>query len=417
MENYFSRCLDGLIQEKLTSNSIVILEGVRGCGKAKVAQRFAKSVYWLDKKDTIDLAKIDSTLALNGEQPRLISEWQNAPILSDELVERIEENQQVGQFILTASSEPEDKEKTLNSKQVKHLRMQPMSLTESKESRELVSFKGLFEDGEQKLLNKNKSHSILDTAFLLCRGGWPKAVTTNHDEALNITKNCYEDLFAHEFYKNGKFRNKKPRVLQHIVKSYSMTISTDTPITIIRDKICNVTGKKLDSKTMVSYLEALQDLYIVEELPAWNPPMQSNAIVRLTPSRYFADPSIATTALGVTPDVLLHDLRFFEMLFKNMVLRDLRVYSSLFGIKLSHYRDNLELECDVIAHLNDEKWAAINIRLGGEERIEEAVENLKRLRRKVACKKPIFMMVLTAVGMCYNRADGVYIVPINCLTC
>ncbi len=418
MQDYFVRCVEEAIKAKISTHSVIFLEGISSCGKATTAQLFSKGSYWLNKKDSIDLAKIDPSIALIGSQPRLITEWQNAPEVASELTELLAENQEVGQFILTASSALEDKKSFApqNSKQIFHIVMRPMSLTESKESRELVSLKGLFDDGEQKLLNKNKAHSILDTAFLLCRGGWPGAITENQETALSVTKNCYDGLFLHEFCKGGKFRNKKTGVLQHIVKSYSMQISTDAPITLIRDKIGSVTGRRLDDKTMVSYIEALQDLYIIEDLPAWNPKLRSNAIVRLTPTRYLTDPSIATSALNIMPDDLLQDLRFFEMLFKNFAIRDLRVYSSIAGIKLSHYRDNLGLECDVVAHLDD-KWAAINIRLGGEERIEKAVDDLKRLKRKVVCNAPAFMMVITATGMCYKRADGVYIVPINCLTC
>ncbi len=418
MQNYFVRCVEEAIKAQINTHSAIFLEGIGSCGKATTAQFFSKGSYWLNKKDSIDLAKIDPSVVLNGKQPRLIAEWQNAPEVGSELTERLAENQATGQFILTASSAPEDKKNVVqqNSKQISHILMRPMSLAESKESRELVSLKNLFDDGEQKLLNKNKAHSILDTAFLLCRGGWPSAITESQETALGVTKNCYDNLFSHEFCNGGKFRNKKTSVLQHIVKSYSMQISTDAPITLIRDKITSVMGKRLDDKTMVSYIEALQDLYIIEDLPAWNPKLRSNAIVRLTPARYFTDSSIATSALGIKPDDLLQDLRFFEMLFKNFAMRDLRVYSSVSGIKLSHYRDNLGLECDVVAHLDDTHWAAINIRLGGEARIEEAAQDLKRLKRKVACNAPTFMMVLTATGMCYKRADGVYIVPINCLT-
>lgn len=418
MADYFARCLDRAIKEKLATHSVVVLEGIKACGKAETAQKFCKGSFWLNKKDAIELAKIDASIVLNGEQPRLIAEWQNAPVISAELAEYLKENQTKGQFIITESTRVEDRENSLETKtkQIEHLAMRPMSLTESLESRGLVSFRSLFDDGNQKLLNKNKSHSILETAFLLCRGGWPEAVTSNREEALEITKNCYDSLFVHEFCKNGKFRNKKHNIMQHIVKSYSMQISTDAPIALVRDKICNVTGKRLDDKTMVSYLEALQDLYIIEDLPAWNPKMRSNATVRLTPTRYFSDPSIATSALNITSDALLHDLRFFEMLFKNMVVRDLRIYSELIGAELRHYRDNLGLECDVVALLGKEQWAAINIRLGGEARIEKAVHDLKHLRQKINCNKPTFMMVLTSTGMCYKRADGVYIVPINCLT-
>ena len=418
MQEYYARSLDVAIATSLEEKSVVLIEGIKGSGKARTAEKFSKGSLWLNDKNTIELAEIDPFVALSGEKPRALCEFQNAPTLANSITEAMEENCDKGQFILTASSDLSDGENFSNIKeeQIARLFLRPMSLTESRESRTLVSFKKLFDGEDIRLLNKNKSATIQELAFLLCRGGWPEAVTAPKGEALNATKNCCNSFLLQD-YQGGVLRGKKLDTLQHILKSYSMLLSRDAPVSAVRDKIREVTGKRLDDKTMASYLGALQALFITEDLPSWSPKMKSNATPRLTPARYLADPSIATNLLSVTPDMLLRDLNYFEMLFKNMCVRDLRVYSSLFGAKLSHYRDNLGLECDVVAHLNEDDWAAINIRLGGQRRIEEAVEDLKKLTSKVAEKKPIFTMVVTATGMCYRRADGVYIVPLNCLTC
>ena len=418
MQEYCARSLDETISKALKEKSTIFIEGIKGCGKATTAKKFSKGSFWLNEKNTIELTEIDPFVALNGEKPRAIAEFQNSPTLANSITEAMEENCDKGQFILTASSDLSDGENFSNIKeeQIARLFLRPMSLTESRESRRLVSFKKLFDGEDIRLLNKNKSATIQDLAFILCRGGWPKAVTAQKAEALDATKNCCNSLLCSDPCQGNLLRGKKQDTLQHILKSYSMQISRGAPVSAVRDKICEVTGKRLDDKTMASYLETLQALFVTEDLPSWSPKMKSNATPRLAPARYLADPSIATNLLSVTPDILLGDLNYFEMLFKNMCLRDLRVYSSLFGAKLSHYRDNLGLECDVVAHLNEDDWAAINIRLGGQRRIEEAVEDLKKLTSKVAEKKPIFTMLVTATGMCYRRADGVYIVPLNCLT-
>jgi hypothetical protein len=175
----------------------------------------------------------------------------------------------------------------------------------------------------------------------------------------------------------------------------------------------------MDPKTFDDYMEALKDLYIIEDMEAWNPNIRSKTSIRSTPTRHFVDTSIACRSLNVTPEDLIRDLNSFGLFFEDMAVRDLRVYAGTMGGEVRHYRDNAGLECDAVVHLEDGRWGAIEIKLGGDDLIEEGASSLKTLKQKIEEKSdeksPSFMLVLTAVGGAYMREDGVYVAPINLL--
>ena len=175
----------------------------------------------------------------------------------------------------------------------------------------------------------------------------------------------------------------------------------------------------MDTKTFDDYMDALKDLFIIEDIEAWNPNIRSKTSIRSTPTRHFVDTSIACRSLGITPDDLKHDLNSFGLFFEDFAVRDLSVYANHIGGTIKHYRDNAGLECDAVIHLEDGRWGGIEIKLGGDELINEGAESLKTLRNKIVEKSdekaPSFLLVLTAVGGAYKREDGVYVSPINLL--
>lgn len=222
-----------------------------------------------------------------------------------------------------------------------------------------------------------------------------------------------------EDQENERFRNKKPEVLKMIVRSYARHISTEAALSTIIADVRQSNERTMDPKTFDDYMEALKDLYILEDMAAWNPNIRSKTSIRSTPTRHFVDTSIACRSLGVSPDDLMKDLESFGLFFEDMAVRDLRVYADTLGGEVRHYRDNAGLECDAVVHLEDGRWGAVEIKLGGEKLIEEGASSLKTLRDKIVEKSdenaPAFMMVLTSVGGVYRREDGVYVVPINLL--
>lgn len=418
---YYKRLIEKDIELKLRTSGAVVVAGPKFCGKTTTCMLYQKSFVKLNTKQTITMARMNPKWALEGEKPRLIDEWQKAPDLWNQIKDDLDFDYQFGKFILTGSSTPADKTEVHHSGagRIAPVKMRPMSLWESQESKGTVSLIELFDEKSEYPWDLNSEISLEDIAFLICRGGWPISVRAPKDIAVEITKNYYNGLFVFEDCENERFRNKKPEVLKMILKSYSRHISTEAAISTIIADVRQSNERTMDPKTFDDYMEALKDLYVIEDLPAWNPNIRSKTIIRSTPTRHFIDTSIACRALGVSPNDLMNDLESFGLFFEDFAVRDLSIYANAIGGTVTHYRDNTGLECDAVVHLEDGRWGAIEIKLGGDELIEHGAQSLKNLREKITSiseeRAPSFLMVLTAVGGAYRREDGVYVAPINLL--
>lgn len=416
---YLKRYVESEIERRMKSAGVIVVSGPKFCGKTTTATLFAKSVIKLNTTQAIDLARMEPHNTLIGEQPRLVDEWQTVPDIWNEAKAWIDENPKFGQFILTGSSTPADKTKIHHSGagRIVSIMMRPMSLFESLDSKGTVSLGGLFDNPGMPIYDLNEDHQIADTAFLLCRGGWPLSLQGDRRVALDVTRNYYEGLFNFENSENDKFRNKNPEILRMLLRSYARNISTEASAqTMIADIIASQNRSTMDSRTFDDYMDALKDLYILEDIDAWNPNLRSKTVVRTTATRHFVDTSIACCALGITPHSLMRDLNSFGMFFEDMAVRDLKIYSAALDGKIMHYRDSRGLECDAVIHLNDGRWALVEMKLGGERLIKEGVANLLRLKNDLALSGgPEFMMILTATGPAYRRPDGIYVAPLNCL--
>lgn len=416
MVNYLGRIVEGKITKKLASSSVVVVVGPKFCGKTTTSLRYAKSDARLNTASAIRIATMNPSAVIEGEKPRVIDEWQTVPELWDELRGYVDEHPEFGQFLLTGSATPEDKSKIYHSGagRIVKLLMRSMSLYESHDSKGIVSLAELFED-DVKIYELNKEFTLDKVAYLICRGGWPMAVTSDENIAIDVTKNYYSGIFNFEYSDNERYRNKKPDVMKMILRSYARNISTEASIQTIRNDVIEKNNRTMDTKTIDDYIEALEDLFIIEDIEAWCPKLRSKTVVRSTPTRHFVDTSIATAALGIAPADLMNDLESFGLFFEDMAVRDLKIYSDAIDGVVKHYRDSSGLECDAVIHLENGKWGAVEIKLGGEKLIEEGAKNLLKLKENVEGTKPSFLMVLTAVSAAYRRDDGVYVVPINCL--
>lgn len=418
---YYKRLIEKDIELKLRTSGAVVVAGPKFCGKTTTCMLYQKSFVKLNTKQTITMARMNPKWALEGEKPRLIDEWQKAPDLWNQIKDDLDFDYQFGKFILTGSSTPADKTEVHHSGagRIAPVKMRPMSLWESQESKGTVSLIELFDEKSDYPWDLNSEISLEDIAFLICRGGWPISIRAPKDIAVEITKNYYNGLFVFEDCENERFRNKKPEVLKMILKSYARHISTEAAISTIIADVRQSNERTMDPKTFDDYMEALKDLYVIEDLPAWNPNIRSKTIIRSTPTRHFIDTSIACRALGVSPNDLMNDLESFGLFFEDFAVRDLSIYANAIGGTVTHYRDNTGLECDAVVHLEDGRWGAIEIKLGGDELIEHGAQSLKNLRDKITSiseeRAPSFLMVLTAVGGAYRREDGVYVAPINLL--
>ncbi len=418
---YYPRLVEQEIKLKLRTSGAVVVAGPKFCGKTTTCMRYQKSFVKLNTSQSINMARMNPKGVLNGEKPRLIDEWQKAPDIWNQVKDDLDFDYQFGKYLLTSSSTPADKTIVHHSGagRITPVKMRPMSLWESKESKGTISLMDLFEGKDNYPWDLNADNTLADIAFLLCRGGWPISVLAPRDIAVEITKNYYNELFVFEDCENERFRNKRPDVLRMIVRSYARHISTEASTSSIIADVRQSNERTMDPKTFDDYMDALKDIYVIEDLPAWNPNIRSKTSIRSTPTRHFVDISIACRSLGVSPKDLVNDLESFGLFFEDFAVRDLSIYANAIGGKVSHYRDNTGLECDAVIHLEDGRWGAIEIKLGGDDLIEHGANSLKTLREKIIKKSeekaPSFLMVLTAVGGAYQREDGVYVAPINLL--
>ena len=216
---------------------------------------------------------------------------------------------------------------------------------------------------------------------------------------------------------DGVERN--PERVKRLMKSYARSQGTQTSLAEIRNDMLVNDQSALDEKTVSSYLDALRKIFVIEDMPAWNPNLRSKTSIRTTDTRYFVDPSIATAALSIGPNDLMNDLNTLGLFFETLCVRDLRVFAQALDGNVFHYRDKTGLECDTVVHLRNGDYGLIEIKIGGDKLIEEGAANLKKLSQKIdttKMKSPSFLMILTAVGsFAYRREDGVYVVPIGCL--
>jgi len=422
MKEYKSRIADEIIKKKLRGKGAVLIQGAKWCGKTTTAEKLSKSVLYMSNPGEINqnlmLADIDPGLLLEGDVPRLIDEWQIAPKLWDAVRFEIDHRGEEGQFILTGSAVP------ANTESIQHtgtgrfawVLMRPMSLFESGESNGSIKLSELFET-PQKIAAVNNL-DLRKIAFLTCRGGWPRATFLENDAALEQAVDYYDAVVKQDISRVDGVTKSEERV-KLLMRSYARNQGTQASNSVIKaDMQMNDYGK-LDEDTVMSYVNALKKIFVIEDLPAWNPNLRSKTAVRSSDTRYFVDPSIAVAALGLGPDDLINDLETFGLLFEALCVRDLRVYTDKINGTVYHYRDKNGLECDAVIHLRNGKYGLIEIKLGGDEAIAHGSCTLKKLRSKIdtdKMKEPSFLMVLTATGnYAYRRDDGVYVVPIGCL--
>ena len=422
MKEYKPRIADKLIEKKLKGKGAVLVEGPKWCGKTTTSEEISKSVLYMSKPDTMKqnvmLADINPSLLLVGEVPRLIDEWQIAPKLWDAVRYEVDHRNEEGQFILTGSAVPANKESIQHTGTGRFawVLMRPMSLFESGESNGSVRLSELF-DAPEKIAALN-TLDLQKIAFLVCRGGWPRATFMEEDVALEQAYDYYDAIVNQDISRVDGINRNAERV-KTLMRSYARNQGGQVSNAMLKADMQANDVDSLDEDTVMSYVNALKQIFVIEDMPAWNPNLRSKTAIRTSDTRYYIDSSIAVAALGLGPNDLINDLETFGLLFETMCVRDLRVFADALGGSVYHYRDKTGLECDAVIHLRNGSYGLIEIKLGGDAAIEHGAKTLKTLDAKIntdKMKKSSFLMVLTAVGdYAYRREDGVYVVPIGCL--
>lgn len=421
MENkYLKRIADRVLQDRLAASGAVLIEGPKWCGKTRTALENSKSHLFMQDPDKaisyLKAADTKPSLLLKGDTPRLLDEWQTAPVLWDAVRFMVDQRGKSGQFILTGSAVPKDNVvQHTGTGRISRLLMRPMSLYESMESNGSVSLKALF-DGETEIDNFS-TLTIEQITFAIVRGGWPASIGKSEKIALRHAIDYVEAIINADISRVDGIE-KNPVRVRALLRSLSRNISTLATIRTIHDDIAmGDADESISEKTISQYLGALDRIFVTENLPAWNPALRSKTAIRTSPKRQFVDPSIAAAVMRLTPSRLLEDFNYFGFLFESLCDRDLRIYAEAIDGQVFHYRDASGLEADAVIALNDGRWAAVEVKLGSKE-IEDAAVHLLELKNKVNTEKmrePSFLMILTGTEIAYRREDGVYVVPLGCL--
>ena len=420
---YKPRISDELLALMLEAMGAVLIEGPKFCGKTTMAaQQAASALYMADpetKTQNMAMAKTNISRLLAGAAPRLIDEWQIAPQFWDAVRGEVDKRNKDGQFILTGSAVAPDDSGIYHSGtgRIGWLKLRTMSLWESDDSSGEVSLGALFKGADD--IDGTSKISLERLAYLICRGGWPKGVVKKNEQAALLqVKEYYEAVTRYDISRVDNVQ-RDTELAQRLMRSYArMQGSQASAGTILADVKVNEEDT-LGENTIYSYIKALKKIFVIEDSLAWNPNLRSKTAIRTSDTRYFSDPSIATAALGLGPEDLLNDLNTFGLFFETLCVRDLRVYADALDGSVYHYRDKNGLECDAVVHLRNGKYGLIEVKLGGDDLINDGAAALLKLASNInteKMRKPSFLMVLTGVGdYAYKREDGVLVVPVGAL--
>ena len=424
---YMPRIVDKLLADRLNAVGAVLVAGPKWCGKTTTAEQQAKSVLKLQDPDKtksyLAMADVKPSLLLDGENPRLIDEWQMAPVLWDAVRSAVDSRREAGLFILTGSTTV-DESNIMHSGtgRISRLAMYPMSLYESGESNGIISLGNLFDNPELDIDGVESGLSLEHLIFAACRGGWPSSLRQKNEKAMLFEVRNYIDIICESDVSSVDGVKRSPERAKTILQSYSRNISTlATNKAILEDVRSNYID--FSETTLCSYLDAFERLYVIKDIPAWCPSIRSATAIRSSRKKGFSDPSIAVAALALSPEVLLGDLNTFGFVFESLCFRDLIAYSSAMDGRVSYYHDRYGLEADCVLHLADGRYALIEFKLGNRD-IENGAEHLVELKnlirkanseKKAKLREPDLLIVITGGEMAYTRPDGVKIMPIGAL--
>ena len=422
---YKKRIVDAQFAIRMEALGAVQIKGPKGCGKTTTAKQKARSVIEFQDEDNREnllmIANTKPSDLLKGEKPILFDEWQDAPKIWGAIRKDVDDSGLSGQYILTGSFSKEVETPHTGTLRISTLKMYPMSLYESKDSNGVVSLMDLFTHPDEMITCKSDL-TIDDIKFVICRGGWPRTVNLQSDKAkLQIAKELFNQTCDIDI-SNVDNTKRNPQWARTILRSYARNICTTADTKTVYDDTAATTG--MSQPTFHDYIAALNKLYIIEDVEAWCPSIRSKTSIRSSRKKNLIDPSVAAAALGISPEYFDLDYKTLGFLFESLVIRDLKIYSSEYGGTVSYYRDRYGLEADAVLHLEDGRYALIEIKLGQNE-VDEGAKHLLEIERLIAehnnkekqvpLRLPDLKIVITGTQYGYKREDGVYVIPLGCL--
>lgn len=382
--DYKPRIIEKVLESGLRREGAVLVEGTKACGKTTTCKKYAKSSITLDDALVLNVAENNPNALLTGPFPHMIDEWQLAPKIWDAVRHNVDEHPEPGRFILTGSAVPTDRSEIhhTGAGRFAWIKMRPMSLWESGDSSGKVSLSALFSGNVKEEIFIENKLTLEDIAYLACRGGWPRSLSLNKEEALGYARDYLDTII--KFDANRVNRKVKSFIrIQMLLRSLARNQGTSTPnSTIIQDLERNY-GIQISRPTFLAYTKALEEIFIIEDSDAWNPKLRSKTAIRQSDTHYFVDPSIAAAALEAGPQDLMNDLNTLGFIFETLCIRDLRVYAQPLNGTIHHFRTQAGLECDAVVHLNNGKYGLVEVKLGNEKAIEKGANTLIEIAGKI----------------------------------
>ena len=422
---YKTRIADELLKDKLDTFGAVLIIGPKGCGKTTTAKQQAKSIIEFQDETRRDqyliTARDAPEMLLIGDKPRLFDEWQDAPKIWGSIRKSVDDEQKTGLYILTGSTSKNIQVAHTGTMRISSMKMYPLSLYESEESNGTVSLLELF-NNPNSFKGCISNLTLEKLIFAICRGGWPSCFKIgNSRNKLSVADDLVYQICNKDISSVDNVR-RNPKLANAILKSYSRNICTLSDYkTIYQDvKATN----EMSDRSFSEYIEALEKLYVIEDVDAWCPAIRSKTSIRSSKKRNLIDPSIAVASLGISPEYFNTDFKTLGFLFESLCIRDLKVYSSKMRGEMSYYHDRYGLEADGVLHLKDGRYALLEFKLGSSEiddgarhlcEIERLIKEYNKKEKQVPLRLPDLKIVITGTEYGYKREDGVLVIPIGCL--
>lgn len=431
---YIKRIIDDELNKRKEAFNAINIIGPKGCGKTRTAKERCKTVIEFQDEEKRDgylaVAETSPKLFLKNPKPILFDEWQDASKIWGTIRKDCDDNpENVGEYYLTGSSSKKVDTPHTGTGRITEVTMYPMTMWETGESNGKVSLSRLVEDKTYELDGAISDLSLEELFVIACRGGWPRCMALKNEAAkLEIAKDYYRQIYQTDISAiDGVKRN--PEWARTLIWSYARNMATKAKKTSIYADVKatqNVTDATLDS-----YVEKLEELFVIKDIDAWTPQIRSKTAIRSGKKHIFVDPSIGIAALGLNPAYFINDLDLFGHVFENLVLRDLMVFAETHNARILHYTDDTGLEADAVYQMEDGRYALIEIKIGA-NKIPEAEKSLLKFRDvirkhneealknpehpRVVYREPSALIVICAnAPIGYTTDNGVKIVPFGCL--
>ncbi|MDO8210381.1 ATP-binding protein [Conexibacter sp. CPCC 206217] len=415
---YAARVVDAELDELMPEIAALAIEGAKGVGKTATAAQRARTLRELDDPAQRNLALADPARLLEGPTPILIDEWQYVPETWDLVRRAVDRGAVPGSFLLTGSSQPDERGLHSGAARIVSVRMRPLALAERGLTPSSVSCAALL-SGDRPAIDGSSPLRLDDYVHEIVASGFP-GLRSRSSRALRAQLDSYLLRIVDRDFPELGHNVRDPAALRRWMTAYAAASSTTATFETIRDAATSGHGDKPAKTTTIPYRDVLERLWIVDSVQAWLP--TRNRISRLAspPKHQLADPALAARLLGVDADTLLdgraagppipRDDTLAGTLFESLVTLSLRTYAQAAEASVKHLRTaGGAREVDVILERADGRVVAFEVKLARDARDHDTT-HLRWLARELG-DDLLDAVVVTTGTDAYRRRDGIAVVP------